>query len=428
MLDNPSDRVFVCSLCVLHARCLRWLGLCGLSSCSLCVALRPLPSAAVGPGEGRTQRCVCARQWLLLGPTVPPCTVAHRCSVLCVLFAPHRAASRVPPRPCRVFPVVSGLCCAFGRRRWRPDPSATEQLHSAHSSRGSSRDSSRRHSTAADTELVMAHTLVTQVEEPVDDHDSTAIPLGALVTQARPDDGAGGNGTPGRAQPAGCWRTFMSFFCISNKQAQAQPQQQPLASVPPDQKQLVPSSSSSSQSPTPTTPVPRPPHSSSFQKYLLDPLPDPSPSASRARKCLVLDLDETLVHSSFKPIPNPDFIISIELEGVIHKVSTQEGKGSRQQGHTEANATGGASMVRGTSWAQNAHLRWMAAARLASGAMDHAAEKDAVAPQRARRSSFRLSGRPFLVFSCLLSLSVLCSALWSLVCCFVSALCVCPCV
>jgi len=37
-------------------------------------------------------------------------------------------------------------------------------------------------------------------------------------------------------------------------------------------------------------------------------------------KTLVLDLDETLVHSSFKPIPNADFVISIELEGVIHRV------------------------------------------------------------------------------------------------------------
>lgn len=88
----------------------------------------------------------------------------------------------------------------------------------------------------------------------------------------------------------------MSFFCISNKQAQSQAQPQPLSSLPADQKQLVPATSSST--PTPTTPVPRPPHSSSFQKYLLEPLPDPS--ASRARKCLVLDLDETLVHSSFK--------------------------------------------------------------------------------------------------------------------------------
>jgi len=37
-------------------------------------------------------------------------------------------------------------------------------------------------------------------------------------------------------------------------------------------------------------------------------------------KCLVLDLDETLVHSSFKPIPNPDFIIPVEIEDQVYKV------------------------------------------------------------------------------------------------------------
>ena len=38
------------------------------------------------------------------------------------------------------------------------------------------------------------------------------------------------------------------------------------------------------------------------------------------KKCLVLDLDETLVHSSFKPIPNPDFIIPVEIDNVVHRV------------------------------------------------------------------------------------------------------------
>ena len=31
----------------------------------------------------------------------------------------------------------------------------------------------------------------------------------------------------------------------------------------------------------------------------------------------MLDLDETLVHSSFKPIPSPDYIIPVEIEGRI---------------------------------------------------------------------------------------------------------------
>eukprot|EP01114_Cavostelium_apophysatum_P013352 TRINITY_DN3216_c0_g1_i1.p1 TRINITY_DN3216_c0_g1~~TRINITY_DN3216_c0_g1_i1.p1 ORF type:complete len:257 (-),score=64.59 TRINITY_DN3216_c0_g1_i1:375-1145(-) len=48
-------------------------------------------------------------------------------------------------------------------------------------------------------------------------------------------------------------------------------------------------------------------------------LPAPIPSM-KGKKCLVLDLDETLVHSSFKPIPNPDFIVPVEIEEQIHKV------------------------------------------------------------------------------------------------------------
>lgn len=31
----------------------------------------------------------------------------------------------------------------------------------------------------------------------------------------------------------------------------------------------------------------------------------------------MLDLDETLVHSSFKPVPSPDYIIPVEIEGRI---------------------------------------------------------------------------------------------------------------
>jgi len=40
----------------------------------------------------------------------------------------------------------------------------------------------------------------------------------------------------------------------------------------------------------------------------------------QGKKCLVLDLDETLVHSSFKPTQNPDYIIPVDIEGTTHRV------------------------------------------------------------------------------------------------------------
>jgi RNA polymerase II subunit A small phosphatase-like protein len=48
-------------------------------------------------------------------------------------------------------------------------------------------------------------------------------------------------------------------------------------------------------------------------------LPDVRPSEAD-KKCIVIDLDETLVHSSFKPISNADFIVPVEIDNVIHQV------------------------------------------------------------------------------------------------------------
>ena len=52
------------------------------------------------------------------------------------------------------------------------------------------------------------------------------------------------------------------------------------------------------------------------QTWLLPPAQPPL----KGRKCLILDLDETLVHSSFKILNQADFTIPVEIEGQYHNV------------------------------------------------------------------------------------------------------------
>ncbi|KAF2156929.1 NIF-domain-containing protein [Myriangium duriaei CBS 260.36] len=52
------------------------------------------------------------------------------------------------------------------------------------------------------------------------------------------------------------------------------------------------------------------------RKWLLPPVR----SEHKGRKCLILDLDETLVHSSFKILHQADFTIPVEIEGQYHNV------------------------------------------------------------------------------------------------------------
>jgi len=51
-----------------------------------------------------------------------------------------------------------------------------------------------------------------------------------------------------------------------------------------------------------------------------DALLPPAKEHKKAMKCLVLDLDETLVHSSFKPVEACDFVIPVEIEEHVHQV------------------------------------------------------------------------------------------------------------
>ncbi|XP_059906695.1 carboxy-terminal domain RNA polymerase II polypeptide A small phosphatase 1-like isoform X1 [Gadus macrocephalus] len=55
-------------------------------------------------------------------------------------------------------------------------------------------------------------------------------------------------------------------------------------------------------------------------KVQVKPLLPSIKSKDSGKICVVLDLDETLVHSSFKPVNNADFIIPVEIDGTVHQV------------------------------------------------------------------------------------------------------------
>lgn len=57
------------------------------------------------------------------------------------------------------------------------------------------------------------------------------------------------------------------------------------------------------------------------------PLLPSAPPHAEDRICLVLDLDETLVHSSFTPIPSADFEIPLEMQGEVHTVYVKKRPG-----------------------------------------------------------------------------------------------------
>lgn len=81
--------------------------------------------------------------------------------------------------------------------------------------------------------------------------------------------------------------------------------------------------------PGPVPAVPNPPATLSTESTLVFAAEQPPPQTFllppqapefKGKKCLVLDLDETLVHSSFKILHQADFTIPVEIEGNYHNV------------------------------------------------------------------------------------------------------------
>ena len=164
-----------------------------------------------------------------------------------------------------------------------------------------------------------------------------------LITQVHSEEDENGHIDPHHDAdpPPSAWQRFLS--CLSCK-ACKEPQK-PLAhskpSIPLQPRMPPPSSAPVVQSKPvslpPIPPVSPPPAPAPTMnggappsKYLLPPLPKEEVLSNK--KTLVLDLDETLVHSSFKPIPNADFVLSIDLEGVIHRVSDTDAHSGVQGG------------------------------------------------------------------------------------------------
>jgi len=154
----------------------------------------------------------------------------------------------------------------------------------------------------------MAHHLVTQIQET---EDGSALPV---VTQAEPARRREG---PRRLR-ARCWSFFSNLWRKASSCCNRQPPIPPRAATPPPE----PTELDLKRQPDRELKAPSvPPHP--LTRFLLD----PAKPGEEGKRTLVLDLDETLVHSSFKPVPNPDFIISIELENVMHKVYVRKRPG-----------------------------------------------------------------------------------------------------
>jgi RNA polymerase II subunit A small phosphatase-like protein len=156
----------------------------------------------------------------------------------------------------------------------------------------------------------MAHVLATQVSQ--DDEKNKPSPAVPAVPPKK---------APVHKKSSCWWRLCC---CCKYSEADDEPPK-PVAQPGPVDKQPVTQSEKKRDSPKPV-PSPGPgPGQEEEPQWLLDPQPEEDKKTNK--KTLVLDLDETLVHSSFTYIPDADFIIEIELDGAVYKVYVRKRPG-----------------------------------------------------------------------------------------------------
>jgi len=169
----------------------------------------------------------------------------------------------------------------------------------------------------------MAHTLVTQVsqdQDPAKQAELARLQAAELAKKKKESSPPPQQQqVENKDEPGCCWR----FFCCARKPKQTTkpsggPPTQPVDTTQPQTQTTSTSPSDQTQTNDNSQQL-----QNKNQKFLMGPLPP----EMKGRKTLVLDLDETLVHSSFRPVPGPDFIISIELDGVTHRVYVQKRPG-----------------------------------------------------------------------------------------------------
>jgi len=133
-------------------------------------------------------------------------------------------------------------------------------------------------------------------------------------------------------KPSWCWRIFCCC-CKSSTVVEDGKGEKPdtrVQSADWSGERKTPKKENGSQASGSSTPVgavesPEKPDGQEDPQWLLDPQSEADRKANK--KTLVLDLDETLVHSSFTYIPDADFIIEIELDGAVYKVYVRKRPG-----------------------------------------------------------------------------------------------------